>query len=79
MSRDFFKNFCRGREKKTYIAARYLRPPLRDSQAETPARLCPLCGEEQYRWERTWYRRGRPVCAGCAARLEQENEEEEPK
>lgn len=60
-----------------------LLPPLRDVQLAAPAALCPLCGEEQYRWDPMLRRSGRLVCARCACREEpdrrrKEKEEREP-
>ena len=60
-----------------------LLPPLRDVQLAAPAALCPLCGEEQYRWAPMLRRRGRLVCVRCANRQRpdrrrKEKEEREP-
>lgn len=51
-----------------------LLPPLRDGQAPAPSGFCPLCGGEQYRWDRPVLWRGRLICAPCLAQLEEEED-----
>ncbi len=41
-------------------------------------RLCPLCGQEQYRYDPVQLWRGRRVCAACLDRLQAMQEEEMP-
>ena len=52
------------------------RPPLRDRQQDPPSWLCPVCGGEQYRWDRAEVWRGRRVCALCLERLEKREKED---
>ncbi|MCI8423483.1 MAG: hypothetical protein HFF50_08135 [Lawsonibacter sp.] len=54
-----------------------LLPPL-DRQQDRPMRLCPLCGQEQYRYDPVQLWRGRRVCAACLDRLQAMQEEEMP-
>ena len=60
-----------------------LLPPLRDVQTAAPAAVCPVCGEEQYRWDPMLRRQGQLVCVSCAHRMtdvrrREEKEEREP-
>ena len=53
-----------------------LLPPLRDPQEDPPVLLCPLCGEEQYRWDRLFAWGGQQICFRCQSRLEQEEDKD---